>query len=453
MKTPSRRLYDLIHALDRSEKRYCKLALVAKDPEAKYARLFDLIDAQADFDDEALLHAIYGEEPPKSQKFSELKAYLYNFLLSCLQQYDERQSVDHRLKNMLASVHALFRRSLFDDCRYVLRKARKLAEPYERFATLLEIYDWERRLAYARTDFDFLDEHLAALHREEEQRLAQLTNFRTYQELFYELYLVTGKNRLSAEEQSLRVQALSEHPLLTDPAAARSHGARVWRGRILAVLAYFRRDLEDFYAESKALIELLESRPKLLREDVSIFIAALSNYAVSCGYLGRYAELRRTLAKLRAVRPRTMDDRVKIHRQYYSNYFRLCIESGNFSEGLAVLEEHLREAEQLDQRSFARGTYFFQYFYIYFGAERYDEALHYLNQWLDLPRSVEQQDLQSLARLLNLILHHEMDNQLLLSSLLRSTERHLRKRRRMMAFEALLLGCLRQVNRATSQRE
>ena len=148
-----------------------------------------------------------------------------------------------------------------------------------------------------------------------------------------------------------------------------------------------------------------------------------------------------------------MDDRVKIHRQYYSNYFRLCIESGNFSEGLAVLEEHLREAEQLDQRSFARGTYFFQYFYIYFGAERYDEALHYLNQWLDLPRSVEQQDLQSLARLLNLILHHEMDNQLLLSSLLRSTERHLRKRRRMMAFEALLLGCLRQVNRATSQRE
>ncbi|MEL6835074.1 MAG: hypothetical protein AAFP77_18900 [Bacteroidota bacterium] len=451
-KTPSSRLFDLIKSLSGSEKRYFKV-VNKMEANSKYRLLFEAIEAQEVFKDEALQRAVYGNEEIQSRKYSELKAYLYDLILRSLQQYDEQTSIDYQLKSLLQSVRSLYRRWLLNDCKHLLRRAKKIALQYEQFATILEVLDWEKKLAYANADIDYFDAHLQNLQEEEERCLQQMSNIKTYQGLFYRLYLMVRKNTVRSQGGREQVERIKQHPLLADEEQCLSFRATVLYYRAHTLLDYQLRDRLSFYSQCKTLVELMETKPHLLREDASEYISVLSNYATSCGYLRRYDETRIALQKLKSIKPKTIDDQLKIHRQYYNNYFSLCINTGKFEEGLRILKDHLKELKKLDKNLFERSTFFFQYFYIYFGVEDYDQALTYLNEWLSLPRSVEQQDLQHLARLLNLIIHFELGNTILLSSLLRSTQRSLQKSGRYNTFEQFFLACLRQASQAPGHRE
>ncbi|MBL7806134.1 MAG: hypothetical protein JNL02_20490, partial [Saprospiraceae bacterium] len=77
-KTPSDKLHRLIRALSPQEKRYFRMYIRGKPgQETKYIRLFEAMAATDDFDEEKFKTKIYENQPLESQKYSELKAYLY----------------------------------------------------------------------------------------------------------------------------------------------------------------------------------------------------------------------------------------------------------------------------------------------------------------------------------------------------------------------------------------
>lgn len=451
-KTPSTRLFDLIKSLSGSEKRYFKLA-TKKDGDSKYLCLFEAIEEQENFDDDLLKAVVYDEQTVRGKKFSELKAYLYDLILKNLQQFDEQNAVDYQLKSLLLSVRSMFQRLRYKDCKYLLARAKKIALRYEKFGVILEIINWEKDLAYARSDVDYFDQHLTDIRKEEEDCLAKMMQIKTYESLFYELFLVAKTNTPQSKTLKIEVEQLAAHTLLQSITITSSFHAKILFYRIHAILSYQKREVEKFYSQSKALIPLIESKPYLLKEDVAHYISALNNLIGSCGFTRRNGELRIYLEKLKKVKPNTKDDELKIHRQYYSNYFSFCIHSGEFKEGVVVLKKHLKEVKKLDPKLFKRSIFFFRYFYIYFGSGNYDQALTYLNEWLHLPRSAEQKGLQVVAQILNLIIHYEMNNNILLDSLLKSTQRSLQKSKHYNAFEHLLFSCLRQANHLVNKKE
>ena len=137
-KTPSIKLFHLIKSLTGSEKRYFKLFVRDTGGKtSKYIQLFEAIEKQETFDDEALRALVYPTEAIQSRKYSELKAYLYELILKSLQSYDEKTSVEYRLQHILSSIKVLFKRALFEDCKELLTKGTKLAKKYERFHALL----------------------------------------------------------------------------------------------------------------------------------------------------------------------------------------------------------------------------------------------------------------------------------------------------------------------------
>ena len=454
-KTPSDRLFQLIHSLTGSEKRYFKL--FARDGEGadnKYLRLFEAIERQAEFDEEALKKAVYGSEPVEGRKYSELKNYLFESILKSLQGYDEKTSTEFRTKSALLNLRVLFRRSRFEDARYLLGKARKLALQYEQYTALLEMIEWEKKIAYASTDIAYLDAELSRLEREEQSYLEQLGNLSTYRNIFLQLLTSLRKDAsLRREEQSRFIHELLKHPRLQHPGQATSHQARIYYYRILSVASYARKDAQAFYDNNKQLIRLMEERPDLLREDVSEYISALSNMSLSCGMLNRHEEVREILEKFRQIRPNTIDDELKIHRQYYMIRFGLCIARGDFAEGLLALQAHQQEVKRFREDLFRKNTFYYQYFYIYFGNGDFENALAYLNEWLSLSGNIERKDLQSVARILNLIVHYEMGNTLLLESLLRSTQRFLKKEEHMSDYERAVLHFIKAVIRAAGRAE
>ena len=186
-KTPSTKLFDLIKSLSGSEKRYFKLFVTnhKADKTSKYALLFDAIDAQEVYDDEALKALIYAGETIQSRKYSELKAYLYELILKSLHGYDEKTSIDFRIKGMLQSVRVLYKRSHYEGCKEILQKAKKIAYDHESFASILELLSWEKQAAYAQMDIPFLDSRLDRIDEEEKACLEQLTNLSRYKNIFY----------------------------------------------------------------------------------------------------------------------------------------------------------------------------------------------------------------------------------------------------------------------------
>lgn len=442
-KTPSSRLFDLIKSLSGSEKRYFKLAAKA-DGQSKYLRLFEAIEQQEVFDDVALQKKVYGKEKIQSRKYSELKAYLYDLLLRHLQQYDESTSVDYQLKRQLLGVRSLYRRLHFKDCALLLRKIKKQAKHYERFEVLLEVLGWEKQLAYARADVDYLNAELSTLLAEEQACLAELADIRVYEGLFYELYTLVRKNSLRLKETDARVAEIAIHPLLAENYAARSFKAQLLYLRTRGMVQYHQQNVPAFHDTNQQILTLMEGEPHLLREETSHYIAAISNYIISCSYNSYYDEIYKTLEKLKDIVPVTRDDEIKIHILYYNRYFSLCIRTADFALGAKVMSDYLSEKAKLVDELFERNTFYFQCFYISFANEDYDKALMLLNDWLDVPRTVEEQDLQILAKLLNLLIHYEQENYLLLESLLRATKRRLKKEEVLGNVEKLLLQTIRE---------
>ncbi len=454
-KTPSIKLFHLVKSLSGSEKRYFKLFISGKEKgNNKYAQLFDAIDRQPEFDDEALRNTVYRNEPVETRKYSELKGYLYLLILKSLQSYDEKSSVGHRLKNMLLGVRTLFKRSLFEDCKDILKKAKRLATDREDFNILIEILDWEKKVAYTQTDIAFLDKELQRIADEEQNYLQRLNNISAYRNIFLKVLVSIRKDVSRNEKQILELKQIVQNPLMADEANAQSATAKILFYRIRSIYNYSTSDFYAFYDSSKKLLSLMEGNQLLLKEDVSEYISALSNHVVSCGRLEKYGEVKEALNKLIKVKPLTEDDALKIHRQYYMNKFRLCITTGEYEEGLIELKRHLKEIEKADKKLFAKNSFFFQYFCIYFGVGDYQKALDSLNDWLNfMTGSVERKDLQSLARILNLVIHYELGNTMLIESLLRSTYRYLNKENRLSEIEKKFMGFIKETSQIQSRRE
>jgi hypothetical protein len=117
------------------------------------------------------------------------------------------------------------------------------------------------------------------------------------------------------------------------------------------------------------------------------------------------------------------------------------------------MDRGLLESAQFDPEDYETASFFFQFSCICFGCGDYEGALQYLNQWLNQPRTVEREDLQSLARILSLLFHFELGNNLLLESLLRSATRFLQKKNRLFALARRFIQLFSELMRAPSARE
>jgi tetratricopeptide (TPR) repeat protein len=455
-KTPSDKLFRIIQSLSPAEKRYFRIFIRGKtERDSKYLQLFEAICTMPVFDEEALKTKIYkSQQTVEGKKYSELKAYLYELILKCLQSYDEQQSVEYKLNHLLQSVSALFKRGHYQDCEELLYKAGKIARQYEYFTHVLEIIRWQKQLAYTRMDVDYLHKHLEQLQFEEDRALEQQRVLSGYRKAFFHVYTVA--KREAQERGSDRVNRLRElidPEAFADPGKATSHKARVMFYRTLNIYHYAALELEQFYETGKKLIDLIESQPHFLKENMSDYIAGLSNLILSCGMLEHYDEVRQCLLKLRNLTPVTEDDRRKIHRQYFTGIFGLCIYTGEFAEARREIDRCQQEAESFDSHEYETASFFSQYCIICLGCGDYDSALGYLNQWMNQPRTVEREDLQSLARILSLILHFEMGNVVLLESLLRSALRFLQKKNRLFDLERRFIHLMSELVRLPSARE
>src|SRR3990170_2793518 len=89
-------LFQLIHSLEKSEKRSFKLYIKrsSSKEELKIIKLFDALDKLQDYDEKLLLKKLPGIEKPQ---LSNLKTHLYKQLLASLRLLKSADSIDLQL--------------------------------------------------------------------------------------------------------------------------------------------------------------------------------------------------------------------------------------------------------------------------------------------------------------------------------------------------------------------
>jgi hypothetical protein len=120
---------------------------------------------------------------------------------------------------------------------------------------------------------------------------------------------------------------------------------------------------------------------------------------------------------------------------------------GAFEEGVQEIELIPKNVQAGDRHIFEKDSFYFSFFSIYFGKGDYSESLSYLNEWLNIRKTDERQDLQSLAKVLNLIIHYEMNNPMLIDSIIRSNIRYLSKQKGTYQFEKIIISFFSKLNK------
>jgi tetratricopeptide (TPR) repeat protein len=115
---------------------------------------------------------------------------------------------------------------------------------------------------------------------------------------------------------------------------------------------------------------------------------------------------------------------------------------GQFEKGLGMLQEITNGLKLYREKT---GTIFtlscyFMLAHLYFGAGRYPEALKWINRILDHPKKEVREDLRMMAMMAELIIHIELNNFDLFSSLARSVYRALQKKEKVYPLEAAVLA-------------
>lgn len=109
-----------------------------------YSKIFDAINDQEIYNEEILLKKFRKEVFVK--QFGVAKNYLFNMILSCMQQYNEENFIEWKIRNMLLQCKILASKGLDAETAKMISKTKELAWQYEFYYVLGDIMVLEKYL-------------------------------------------------------------------------------------------------------------------------------------------------------------------------------------------------------------------------------------------------------------------------------------------------------------------
>lgn len=456
--TVSDNLHRLIKSMSKPEKRYFKVFCSRHiiGDENNYEMLFDAIDRQEEYDEEKLLRKF--KDKSFVQRFSIAKNRLYGAILKSLDSFHSNSSTEAQLHRQLHAAEILYNKSLYDQSLKLLHSARKVAEKHELFLVLAQISRWEKRILEkdhyeSLRDSSEMETLLNADERIRREIATSDTLWNLKSRLFFQLYR-EGKARSEDDIARYRtlLQGMDAHMQQHDLSISNHY----MYNHIRSAYHYSLGEYNDCYPYIIENISLMEEHPHLFDDEPSIYLSALSNAIYVAMRLARKEEALRLLDRMRSF-PKVMENRrnedmdTRMFTVVHSTELTLLNQTGDFERALTLVPE-IEQGLRLygDRMSSIRlAHFFFNISVVYFGLERYHEALKWINKLLNQVDIDKARDMHCIAQLLSLIIHLELGNHDVLPYALRSTERFLSTRNKVFDVERVLLD---HINEMTKKR-
>jgi hypothetical protein len=441
-------LFQLIHSLEKSEKRHFKLYIKRSSTkeDLKIVQLFDALDKLGDYDEKSLLKKLPGIEKPQ---LSNLKTHLYKQILASLRLLKSADSIDLQLNEMFDYAHILYKKGLFQQSLRLLDRAKETAKANQKFNLLVQVLALEKRIEtlHITHSMQMRAEQLSAESVEVISHIDMVARLSNAAMLVYSWYIQNGHARNERDEERVREFLLRQLP---DHAFAQTgFYERLYLYQTYTWYAFIRQDFLMYYRYSQKWLDLFEESPLMIRVETGHYIKALHNLLNAHFDLRNHQQFEIILRKFEtfADSERVRDnDNFRIQCFLYISTAKInqVFMRGNFREGLQMVPAIEQKMEDNDVFIDRHRILVLNYKIasLYFGSGDHATCIDYLQRIINEQGDLRN-DLQCYARVLHLMAHYELGNFDLMESLTKSVYRFMARRERLTKVEEEMFRFLR----------
>jgi len=257
-----------------------------------------------------------------------------------------------------------------------------------------------------------------------------------------------------SHENTELVKEIYDSDLLDNESRALSHRAKILFNEIQRRLATFNNKEQDALVFCDRAIELFEDKPDLQEEEKMLYLQLLSAASRHHFRVSGLDRSLKALMKIRKAKISTPFERLFRFRRFYTFLLYMHNDMGEVLPD-PIMNELLKEMKAL-KNDLATS----QRLWAYNGLAQYhfyhgdlSEALRWINDFLNHPRSAVRTDLQAMVRLVNLLLHYDLGNFDLIEYSIKSTYRFMYKQDMLNKYERRVLSFLRKAINLTNEAE
>ncbi len=439
------KLYELIHALTPSEKRYFKVYISHNEvgDKGNYRVLFDAMSKLAVYDESQLKARL--KDTTVGRNLSVTKHYLYGHILKSLELYHHRADVDKQLYSLKSQIQILQAHGLYQQSSVLIAKALELARNNEKWMEVAELALWQLKAMTHNYEVRDLEDKFDAIHQTVTTALSEIRQHSMMSYLDTKALLLVKKFGIVRDGQQQKMfEELVASPSMAE-GLQHTFMHRYYYHHILSLYYFSLEKHDENYTHRRTLVELFEQNPEMKQRHEGHYITALNNLALICTQLGKQDEFHRWLAVLESLKPALLTDQVKAFTNVNTLYLMDAFGRGD-SEAVILRSAHILErlmhfGTKVDLSNRVLFHYIIAASHLLAG--RHEDALTYFNRLLNIPQCEEIQDLYRFSRLLLLVVHFELDNDRIFEAQLQSIQRYLRSKKKLYRGESLLIDLLR----------
>lgn len=442
-------LFQLIKSLEKAEKRHFKLYIKRSsgNEDLKVIRLFDAMDKMKEYDDRQLLKKLIDVTRPQ---LSNLKTHLYKQILASLRLLKSTDSVDLQLTEQFDYAHILYKKGLYIQSLRIIERAKEIARANHKFNFLPQLIALEKRIEgiHITRNVQHRADTLAAEANEVNSHIDKVARLSNLALQLFSWFVKHGHARDEYDEKDIRKFMVYNLP----SGAWKETGfyERMYLYQSYTWYAFIRQDFLQYYRNAKRLVDLFENNPLMIRVETSHYIKAL-HYLLNAHFdLRNHREFEKTLQHFEKT---AQTSRIKGHDNFRMQAFIYLSQGrinqhfmrGTFKEGLQVIPEIEKELTLYDLFLDSHRILVLNYKFamMYFGSGDYNTCIDYLQKIINDNTNLRY-DLQCYARVLHLMAHYELGNDMLMESLSKSVIRFMAKMKNLTAVEEAMFKFLRQ---------
>jgi len=442
-------LFQLIHSLEKSEKRHFKLYIKrssAKE-DLKIIRLFDALDKLTEYDEKHLLKTLKDIKKPQ---LSNLKTHLYKQLLASLRLLKTNENIDLKLSEQLDNARLLYNKGLKIQSLHILEKAKELAKSNQKMNFLVQVISLEKKIETLHITRSTLEktEILADEALDISAHIDRVTKLSNLALLLYRWYVKNGHARNLEDEKDIRSFFKSSLP--GDAAAIHGFYEKLYLYQSYCWYAFIRQDFLMYYRYSQKWIDLFAENEVMVAVETGHYIKGmhtLLNAHFDLRNFKKFEVALRQFEQFEKTEVARQHDNFRTHTSIYINSAKInqFLMQGEFRKGLSIVPEVEKKLKEYSLFVDSHRIVVFNYKFasLYFGAGEYNTAIDYLHHIMNDNQPGLRNDLQCYARLMHLLCHYEIGNEEILDSLIKSVYRFMARMKTLTVVEEAIFSFLR----------
>ncbi len=447
-------LFSLIHSLTKAEKAWFKkfADINADGKNTNYMLLYDAIDQMNEYDEDKLKKSFSRKlnKQVTAEIFNYTHHYLHSLILKSLYNFHSDDTDYHRLHVWMNEISILFSKSLYNDCEKLLRRIKKIAKEQERFALLMHILPWQRKLVEAHAYRDLKDKDFKAMGKEELFVLKQHEQLIKLSQLSNELVYVQKRKGTPAKKTLHQFYDGTLKELNEDKPDFLSVKAEVQYHHILATIWFGKREFENALAHMSHMLGLYFLNPEIVRDEEQRLLGGLNNVLTLCVDLQRWNVFDDYLGRMNDLSTKepyrgNANFQIRLFERLTAFQLRAFIDRGKIKDAVALIP--VIENKISSWQNEMGAVHLIQiYFHLAIACvmnENIDEAHRWLRKLQTESDQNLRKDLHAYARIIELIIQFELGNTELLDSIVRSAERQFTQQSQLTQYEKVLFRFFR----------